>query len=81
MSLADYADCIKLVWVDLADFFVNESGCTVSAYLCRTIFPRTHTHTHTYTHNTSPPRADPNFLTHFTAKGGPSLFEWSALSM
>ncbi len=45
----------------------------------------THTHTHTYiythTHTPSPPRADPNFLTHFTAKGGPSIFEWSTLSM
>ncbi len=32
-----------------------------------------------YTHNPSPLRADPNFLTHFTAKGGPSIFERSGL--
>ncbi len=47
----------------------------------------THTHTHTHTHTqqereiTFPPRADPTFLTHFTAKGIPSIFEWSTLSM
>ncbi len=37
-----------------------------------------------YTHTqdvTSPLRADPNFLTHFTEKGGPSIFKWSTLSM
>ncbi len=38
-----------------------------------------HTHTHTHTERerdvTSPPRVEPNFLTHFTAKGGPSIFE------
>ncbi len=39
------------------------------------------THTHTHTDVTSPPRADQNFLTHFTAKGGPSIFEWSTLSI
>ncbi len=38
-----------------------------------------HTHIHIHTYVTSPPRADPNFLTHFTAKGGPSIFEWSIL--
>ncbi len=44
---------------------------------------RAHAHTHTHTHMdvTSPSRADPNFLTHFTAKGKPSTFEWSTLSM
>ncbi len=36
VNYADWADCIKLVG---ADFFVNELGCTVSAYLCRTIIP------------------------------------------
>ncbi len=30
---------------------------------------------------TSPPRADLNFLTHFTGKGRLSIFKWSALSM
>ncbi len=41
-----------------------------------------HTQTQTTpTDVTSPPRADPNFLTHFTAKGGSSIFEWSTLSM
>ncbi len=44
------------------------------SYAC--VGARTHTHTHTqtntYTDVTSPPRADANFLTHFTAKGGPS---------
>ncbi len=42
MPLADYAhwaDCVKLVWADLADFFVNELGYAVSVYLCRTIIP------------------------------------------
>ncbi len=45
--------------------------------------PTTHTHTHTHTHlyETSPTRTDLNFLTHFTGKGGPSIFQWSALSM
>ncbi len=38
-------------------------------------------HTRTYNDVTAPPRVDPNFLTHFTAKGGPSIFEWSTLSM
>ncbi len=48
---------------------------------------RTHLHTHTdrqtdrHTDITSPPTADPNFLTHFTAKDGPSIFEWSTLRM
>ncbi len=55
-----------------------ESTCTESAL--GTLCQNTHTHTHTHTH-TSPPRADPNFLTHLTAKGGPSIFEWSTLSM
>ncbi len=36
-------------------------------------------HTHLYT--TSPPRADLNLLTHFIVKGGPSIFQWSALRM
>ncbi len=40
-----------------------------------------HARTHTQTDVTSPPKADLNFLTHFTAKGGPSIFEWSTLSM
>ncbi len=43
-------------------------------------FTHTHTHTHTHTDVTFPLRADPNFLTYFTAKGGPSIFEWSTLS-
>ncbi len=34
-----------------------------------------------HTHTTSPPKADPNFLTQFTAKGGPLIFKWSTLSM
>ncbi len=38
-------------------------------FACR-MRARKHTHTHTHTHKTSPPRADPNFFTHFTAKGG-----------
>ncbi len=36
---------------------------------------------HTHTDVTSPTRADLNFLTHFTAKGGPLIFEWSPNSM
>ncbi len=35
----------------------------------------------THTNITSLPRANPNFLTHFTAKSGPSIFEWLTLSM
>ncbi len=58
------------------------SGFNVHTLKIQTI---THTHTHTHTHTqrgiTSSPRVDPNFLTHFTAKGGPSIFEWSTLSM
>ncbi len=38
----------------------------------------THTHAPILT---SSPRADLNFLTHFTGKGRPSIFKWSALSM
>ncbi len=44
----------------------------------------THAHTYTQTHTnldvivvTSLPRPDPDFLTHFTGKGGPSIFKWS----
>ncbi len=33
------------------------------------------TYTRAHTNITSPPRAGPNFLIHFTAKGGPSIFE------
>ncbi len=40
-----------------------------------------HMRARTHTNVTSPPRADPNFLMHFTAKGEPSIFEWSTLSM
>ncbi len=36
---------------------------------------------HTPLYVTSPPRVDLNFLTHFTGKGQPSIFKWSALSM
>ncbi len=41
----------------------------------------THTHTHTHTHArvTSPPRADPNFITYFVGKSGPAIFKWSAI--
>ncbi len=42
MPLADYADGadgIKLIWAGLANFFVNELGCTASAYLSITIIP------------------------------------------
>ncbi len=38
-------------------------------------------HTHLSLYVTFPPRADRNFLTHFTGKCGPSIFKWSALSM
>ncbi len=42
MPLADYADwanCIKLIRADLANFFINELGCTASVYLHTTIIP------------------------------------------
>ncbi len=48
---------------------------------CVSACTHTHTHTHTHTDVTSPPRADLNFLTHFTAKDGPSMFQLSTLSM
>ncbi len=40
-----------------------------------------YTRTRTHLDVTSPPRVDPNFVTHFTGKGGLSIFKWSALSM
>ncbi len=57
--------------------------CTMSALgtLCKCTHALACAYTHTHTDVTSPPRADPNFLTHFTTKGGPSIFEWSTLSM
>ncbi len=61
-----------------------ESTCTESAVgACVHARARAHTHTDTDTDTnvTSPPRADANFLTHFIAKGGPSIFEWSTFSM
>ncbi len=40
-----------------------------------------HKNTHTHLDIISPPRVDPNFLTHFSGKGGLSIFKWSTLSM
>ncbi len=49
---------------------------------CPLLAHRVSVHTHTHTHDvTSPPRADQNFLAHFTDKGGPSIFELSTFSM
>ncbi len=40
----------------------------------------TYAQMHTHLYVTPPPKVDLNFLTHFTGKGGPSIFKWSALS-
>ncbi len=58
--------CLYLAWVEHAQ---------------HPLLARAHTNKHTHTDITSPPRVDPNFLTHFTDKGGPSIFQWSTLSM
>ncbi len=77
--------CIyELLTSNLKDLHFSHPTCTGLATFRGAIaghkISHTHTHTHTHTHATLP-RADPNFLTHFTAKDGPSIFEWSTLSM
>ncbi len=58
---------------------IGKKSDTTSAYI-QYVYSRyripTYIHTYIHTNITSPPRADPNFLTHFAAKDGPSIFEW-----
>ncbi len=51
------------------------------SHTCKHVCWPVHALTCTQLDVTFPPRADPNFLTHFTGKGGPSIFKWSTLSM
>ncbi len=49
-------------------------GCVCSLSEVRSLHASTNTHTHIHLNVTSLPRVDLNFLTHFTGKSGPSIF-------
>ncbi len=77
-----YNSAVELV--NLIFLFIEQNALKVQTFNLQKILSYSihifHTHARTHTDVTSP-RADPNFLTHFTAKGGSSIFEWSTLSM
>ncbi len=59
----------------------NHEKCMVITFFDREGLARAcmRTRAHSHTHITSPPRADPNFIMHFTGKSEPAIFKWSAI--